>query len=588
MRPPQFLLHLAAYQRGRYVFLCAIQVVIWLLLMLPGLLGQKFFDLLTGKAHVAGGIAGLAIAFIVSEAALIGSYFLNVAQEAVASSSVASLVRSNLFDAVLRRCTEPLCCGSAGAAVSRFRDDIDEIVSFLSLLTSAIGMGVFVAVGIAVMFSINAEITLAVFIPLVVIIVVAERAGGALERYRTQSREAAAAVTGAIGEGFGAIEAIQAAGAEIHLATHIAELNKARKNTALREGLFSQIVGSINAHSISLGTAAILLLAAKEMRAGTFTVGDFALFTFYLGYVTTIIGLVGSMNVAYKKVTVSIRRVAELAHGSDAVSLAEHKPVLEEAIEPIDVPTQPRVRLAAQPSLRGLRARGLTVRYGSSSRGLVNCDIDILPGSLTVITGRTGSGKTTLLRALLGLIPTESGTIEWNGERIGNDAESLAPPRAAFTPQTPTLFSTTIRENIHLGMPEVSERLQSVLQATALDRDLRDMDQGLDTVLGAHGSRLSGGQTQRVAVARMLLRDAELLVMDDPSSALDLETERHLFDAIRSDGRTFVVASTRTTALNCADTVIVLKNGQVESQGPMRVVKRASSELQVILNGCDE
>lgn len=577
MNTPELLRHFVSLQSRRYTLLCAIQVVIWLLLMLPGLIGRVFFDLLTGHTHVPGGIVGLTVVFVAFEGVLIGSYFLNVAQEAVANSTVASLLRSNLLNEVLQYVTEPMAGGSTGAAVSRFREDADEVASFLSLLTSAIGMGVFVLVGVIIMFSINPIITIAVFLPLVTIVVVVERAASALERYRIQSREATAALCGSVGYAFGAIEAFQAAGTEEHLATHIAALNKTRKDAVVREGLFSQIVGSINAHSISWGTAGILLLAAKEMRSGAFTVGDFALFTFYLGYVTTIIGLVGSMNVAYKKVKVSLVRLAELSAGTDPARLVARKPDLFENYSPTAIPGYSGDPFAV------LNAQGLTVRYADTGRGITGCNVEVPRGSLTVVTGRTGSGKTTLLRAIIGLVSLDSGIIEWNGKPVVSVADFFMPPHTAFTPQTPMLFSETIRENILLGLVNDASRLDFALRATALERDLESMEQGLDTILGAHGSRLSGGQTQRVAAARMLLRDAELLVMDDPTSALDVETERHLCDAIRSDGRTFLVASTRSALLLCADTIIVMNDGRVEAQGSLSDILPVSGELRLLL-----
>ena len=158
-------------------------------------------------------------------------------------------------------------------------------------------------------------------------------------------------------------------------------------------------------------------------------------------------------------------------------------------------------------------------------------------GSFTVITGQIGSGKTTLLRAVLGLLPKDGGEIRWNGEPVAVPAEFFRPPYSAYTPQVPRLFSTTLRENIQMGVSngdegEATSPLQAAIRQAVLEPDVAALEHGLDTVVGPRGVRLSGGQVQRSAAARMLIRDPELLVCDDLSSALDVETEKILWERV--------------------------------------------------------
>jgi ATP-binding cassette subfamily C protein len=157
-----------------------------------------------------------------------------------------------------------------------------------------------------------------------------------------------------------------------------------------------------------------------------------------------------------------------------------------------------------------------------------------LASPLTVITGQVGAGKTTLLRVLLGLLPKQAGQLFWNGSEIHDPGNFLIPPRAAYTPQIPQLFSVSLRENLLLGLeyPAESGRLETAIATAVFDQDLAAMPNGLDTLIGTRGFRLSGGQKQRVAAARMLLRQAELLVFDDLSSALDVETEQRLWERL--------------------------------------------------------
>ena len=153
-------------------------------------------------------------------------------------------------------------------------------------------------------------------------------------------------------------------------------------------------------------------------------------------------------------------------------------------------------------------------------------DLRLPRGTLTVVTGRVGAGKTTLLRTLLGLLPREAGEIRWNGQVVDDAAAFFVPPRAAYTAQVPRLFSETLKQNILLGLPDDPAALDAAVRGAVLEHDVQALEAGLETPVGTRGVKLSGGQVQRTAAARMLVRDAELLVIDDLSSALDVETER--------------------------------------------------------------
>jgi ATP-binding cassette subfamily C protein len=190
-------------------------------------------------------------------------------------------------------------------------------------------------------------------------------------------------------------------------------------------------------------------------------------------------------------------------------------------------------RPTASEPLHELRVEGLTYRYPGGG-GITDISFSLKAGSLTVITGRVGAGKTTLLRVLLGLLPSQSGSLYWNGQPILDPANFLVPPRAAYTPQIPQLFSASLRENLLLGLGDAvdQEQLEAAIATAVFDRDLAAMPEGLETLIGTRGFRLSGGQKQRAAAARMLLRQPALMVFDDLSSALDVETEQHLWEGL--------------------------------------------------------
>ncbi|HYF78538.1 MAG TPA: ATP-binding cassette domain-containing protein, partial [Symbiobacteriaceae bacterium] len=205
---------------------------------------------------------------------------------------------------------------------------------------------------------------------------------------------------------------------------------------------------------------------------------------------------------------------------------------------------------------------------------------DIRRGSFTVITGKIGSGKTTLVRTLLGLLPVEGGEVRWNGRPVAEPMAFFTPPRIAYTPQVPKIFSGTVRGNILMGLDPSAADIGAAVEAAILEPDLAQFPAGLETEVGSRGLKLSGGQVQRTAAARMFARRPELLVLDDISSALDNETEAQLWSRLFAhEGATVLCVSNRRAALQQADQILLLDGGRLVAAGSLAELLQTSPEM---------
>lgn len=246
-------------------------------------------------------------------------------------------------------------------------------------------------------------------------------------------------------------------------------------------------------------------------------------------------------------------------------------------------PPVPAVPSEEEPFVR-LSVENLTARHPSSSSGVTAVNLVAQAGRLTIVTGAIGSGKSTLLRALLGLMPIESGSIGWNGRQVVDPSIELVPPRVAYIGQVPRLFSATLTENIELGWRAGAEQVGSAIAVAQLTDELAEMPAGLETVIGARGSRLSGGQLQRASIARALVRSPQLLIVDDISSALDLGTEEALWEALLASQTTILAASHRRAALRRADHIVVLDRGRVMGAGSFTELMEGNTEFRRLWN----
>jgi ABC-type multidrug transport system fused ATPase/permease subunit len=636
MNTAQAIYHLARFRPGAFFWTFALWTLFYCAPLPIGWLQREFFNALTNSAQAQFNVqTTLALLFSneLLRAIIFGiGFWVWITLWYVYKT----LMRKNMFEWLVAGTGARILPDSPGEAVSRFRDDVDEFLLHLDTWVDLIGELVFSVIALVIMFRINPQMTLVACVPLVVVAVVVNCLTLPIRNFRLRAREATGQVTGFIGELFASAQTLKVAAAEPDAIKHLRGLNETRRKAALKDATLTQVLDSFNMNVVNLSTGVILLMAVQLMRADGFTLGDFTLFVSYLTSVAMLPRWVGRVMARYQQAEVSLGRMVELLKGTQPQALVQEGELWQPveaadvapsglAVERPPTPTQAVVKrnghaangaltsLAHGESMQELASRtalavtqlntlvvsGLTYRYPNSDRGISDIHLRLARGSFTVITGRIGAGKTTLLRVLLGLLPRAAGEIRWNGYVVDEPSLFFTPPRTAYTPQSPRLFSDTLQENILMGVPDVGAGgisapanghaqgqlqglpLHDAIHLAVMEPDIAAMKHGLDTLIGSKGVRLSGGQAQRTAAARMFVREANLLVFDDLSSALDVETERQLWSRLFAQRDvTCLVVSHRKAALRRADQIIVLKDGKVEATGKLDDLLEACEEMR--------
>lgn len=526
--------------------------------MTLGLATRAFFDSFAGSSGIN---VWTAVAFIVALQLTEVLADLAVARGWSSFSYMThTLLHRNMFAGILRGFGRYGLPVPPGDALSRFREDPPAITGgSMDGVCDLIGRGIFAVVAAVVMWRIDPVLTVAAFAPVLVGALISDALGTRSSRYAAAALDSSTRLSRFLGEIISAQLAVRVAGAQRRVVDHLADIGESRRKLSLRDHVFAEALNSMNFHLVHVSTGAVLLLGASKIRGGSFTVGEFAMFVVFLDQLTYLPAEIGRVVTELKRTAVSIRRMNALMPGEPPEAVVAPAPVyLRHTLPPVE-PAPMRQRLER------FEVVDLTCIHPGSERGVKDISFTLERGTFTVVTGRVGAGKTTLLHAVLGLLPSDSGEIRWNGHQVDDPATYLVPPRCAFTPQVPRLFSETLRGNLLLGRPDDDRALETAVRAAVLEADVALFGRGLDTLIGPRGVKLSGGQVQRAAAARMFLGESELMVFDDLSSALDAATESELWSRLFARRRdvTCLVVSHSPIALDRADHVLILDNGRL-------------------------
>lgn len=404
---------------------------------------------------------------------------------------------------------------------------------------------------------------------LVLVVVMLASAGSSALGRRVAGRSASAAATARAGFGRALVSAMESvrtvklAGATGDVHRHLQEVDSGRVGATVSE---------YRVKSLLEGVPIVMVQAGFVAAWAAYDLGVWGLATALL-VANAVSGFDWFGRVAGSAITEAPGTTAWI----DATSPLAGGGFLTALPQGVDLVTgaAPGPQRQAHEPLTLLSLRDVTAVHDDGTVGVQGVDLDVAPGELVLLVGSIGSGKSSLLSALAGLVAVR-GEIRWNGEPVDDPQHWLRPPHVAHVAQVPRVLSGTFADNVRLD--HADRAIEPAFAAARLDRDLVSAG-GPQALVGHRGVRLSGGQVQRLALARALACEADVLLADDVSSALDAATELELWAALRERGGAVIGATSKAAALARADRVVVLQDGAVAEIGPWSQLQARWSHL---------
>lgn len=513
-------------------------------------------DLTTVQSDLDNASQALITAALIIVAFAVARGFFSFAQtylSQILSQNIAYELRQDLYAKIQRLSFSYHDKNRTGQLMIRATDDVEKLRLFLGQgLILAISSLILLVGTLVILFTTNVRLTLVILPVLPAALIIFMIFGALAQPLFGEAQRRLARVNTILQENMAGLKVVKAFATETREQARFKdsidyELDQRLKIMRIFTILFPLIFLIAN-----LGQAALLYFGGRQILEGTLTLGEWQKFSLYLVYVFIPLGQLGFIISLMAQASASATRIFEIL---DAKNDVENKP---DAIE-----------------LEAVNGRiefeNVSFRYFEGSDPVLQ-ELNIVaePGQTIALLGGTGSGKTSIINLIPRFYDVSEGKITIDGIDVRDVTIESLRLKIGIVLQETTLFSGNIRDNIAFGRPNATEEeIVAAAKAAAAHNFIVDFPEGYDTPVGERGSTLSGGQKQRIAIARALLMDPHILILDDSTSSVDLNTEYEIQQALDKlmHGRTsFVIAQRISTVLN-ADQILVLDKGRIVAQG---------------------
>jgi ATP-binding cassette subfamily B protein len=447
-----------------------------------------------------------------------------------------------------------------GDVLSRFSNDLNAVRLMLgSGILFGINTVITVTLSVAIMLWLDPWLTLWALLPLPGVTLSVKLMGSRIHRRSEAAQAALAEVSTATQENLAGLRVVRSYGREGTERARFHDRSERYVDANMHLARIHALLGPMLGFLLGVSVLVLLYVGGSRVAEGAMTLGDFVAFLMYLGMVAWPLIAFGWIANLFQRASAAMRRI-------NRILLAE--PTIDDR----------RADPGARPIAGNIRFRDVSFRYSEGrSPVLEGFDLEIPAGTTLGLTGPTGSGKSTIVQMVPRLYEPVTGAVEIDGRELPE--YPLASLRAAigYAPQEPFLFSDTLRANLEFGRRQgqtngagsTSLTIEEAAEIAGLTVDLETFPMGLDTMVGERGITLSGGQKQRAALARALLAEPTVLILDDAFSSVDTETEERILRRLRSfmAARTTLLVSHRVSTLRAADRIIVLEGGRIVESG---------------------